>query len=49
MKILIVGAGGTLGQAVAAELGQRHEIIRAGRTSGDIAVDLRDPASSTLR
>lgn len=45
MKILIVGAGGTLGQAVAAELGQRHEIIRAGRTSGDIAVDLRDPAS----
>ena len=45
MKILIVGAGGTLGQAVAGELGQRHEIIRAGRTSGDIAVDLRDPAS----
>jgi dTDP-4-dehydrorhamnose reductase len=45
MKILIVGAGGTLGQAVAAELGQRHEIIRAGRTSGDIQVDLRDPAS----
>lgn len=45
MKILIVGAGGTLGQAVAAELGQRHEIVRAGRSSGDVRVDLRDAAS----
>lgn len=45
MKILIVGAGGTLGQAVAAELGQRHEVIRAGRSSGDVRVDLRDAAS----
>ena len=47
MKILIVGASGTLGQAVAAELGQRHEIIRAGRGSGDVQVDLRDAASVT--
>ena len=45
MKILIVGAGGTLGQAVAAELGARHEIVRAGRTHGDVRVDLRDAAS----
>ncbi|KJV36642.1 short chain dehydrogenase [Luteibacter yeojuensis] len=45
MKILIVGAGGTLGRAVAAELGQRHEIIRAGRASGDVQVDLRDSKS----
>ncbi|QWT19797.1 short chain dehydrogenase [Bacillus sp. NP157] len=45
MKILIVGAGGTLGQAVAAELGQRHEIVRAGRSSGDVHVDLRDASS----
>ena len=45
MKILIVGASGTLGTAVAAELGQRHEIIRAGRRSGDVTVDLRDTAS----
>jgi NAD(P)-dependent dehydrogenase (short-subunit alcohol dehydrogenase family) len=45
MKILIVGASGTLGQAVAAELGQRHDIIRAGRNSGDVQVDLRDHAS----
>ncbi|WP_036139129.1 short chain dehydrogenase [Luteibacter sp. 9135] len=45
MKILIVGAGGTLGRAVAAELGVRHDIVTAGRTSGDLRVDLRDGAS----
>lgn len=45
MKILIVGAGGTLGKAVAAELAPRHDIVRAGRSSGDVRVDLRDAAS----
>lgn len=45
MKILIVGAGGTLGRAVTAELGERHEIVTAGRSSGDLRVDLRDSES----
>ncbi|HEY4292742.1 short chain dehydrogenase [Luteibacter sp.] len=45
MKILLVGAGGTLGQAVATELGVRHDIVRAGRSLGDVRVDLRDAAS----
>ena len=45
MKILLVGASGVLGTAVAAELGARHEIIRAGRNSGDVALDIRDAAS----
>jgi NAD(P)-dependent dehydrogenase (short-subunit alcohol dehydrogenase family) len=45
MKILIVGASGILGQAVAAELGARHQIVRASRTSGDVNVDLRDATS----
>jgi NAD(P)-dependent dehydrogenase (short-subunit alcohol dehydrogenase family) len=45
MKILIVGARGTLGKAVAAELSQRHEIVTAGRSSGDLRVDIADPAS----
>lgn len=40
MKILIVGASGTLGHAVAEHLGTRHDIIRAGRHSGDVRVDL---------
>jgi NAD(P)-dependent dehydrogenase (short-subunit alcohol dehydrogenase family) len=45
MKVLIVGAGGILGKAVAAELGARHEIVGASRSSGDVHVDLRDAAS----
>jgi NAD(P)-dependent dehydrogenase (short-subunit alcohol dehydrogenase family) len=45
MKILIVGASGTLGQAVAAHLGQQHEILAAGRSSGQYKVDLTDDAS----
>jgi NAD(P)-dependent dehydrogenase (short-subunit alcohol dehydrogenase family) len=42
MKIVLVGAGGTIGQAVAAELGGRHDIVRVGRTSGDRQVDMKD-------
>ena len=34
LRILLVGASGTLGRAVAAELGQRHEVMAAGRSSG---------------
>ncbi|MBN9018905.1 MAG: short chain dehydrogenase [Rhizobiales bacterium] len=44
MKILLVGASGVLGTAIAVELGARHDIIRAGRT-GDVRIDIRDPAS----
>lgn len=47
MRILIVGASGTVGKAAAAELGRRHEIIRAGRSSGDLTVDVMDEASVT--
>ena len=45
LRILIVGASGTLGRAVAAELGARHEIVTAGRSSGNVRIDLTDPAS----
>jgi NAD(P)-dependent dehydrogenase (short-subunit alcohol dehydrogenase family) len=45
MKILLVGAQGTLGRAVASELGARHDIIAAGRSSGDVRIDLSDRAS----
>ncbi len=47
MKVLVIGASGTIGKAVAAELGQRHEVLSAGRSSGDHRVDLTDPASIT--
>lgn len=40
MKIIIVGASGTIGQAVAKELGKKHEIIRAGRNGMDVTVDI---------
>jgi len=39
MKIVVIGASGTLGQAVAAELKQRHEVIEVGATRGDYHVD----------
>lgn len=45
MKILLIGANGTVGSAIAHELSQRHEIVRAGRNSGEEHVDISDSAS----
>ncbi|NWA05136.1 short chain dehydrogenase [Pseudomonas gingeri] len=45
MKILLIGAHGTIGSAIEKELAPRHEIIRIGRTSGDLHVDISDSAS----
>lgn len=45
MRVLIVGASGTIGRAVVAELGRRHEIISAGRSSGDVRMDITDSTS----
>ena len=45
MKILLVGAKGTLGSAVAAELGARHDIIAAGRKDATVSIDLTDRSS----
>ena len=45
MKILLVGAAGTIGRAIDAELASRHEIIRVGRTGGDHQADITDPES----
>lgn len=42
MNILLIGAQGTLGRAVAEELGPRHTLITAGRNSGDLRIDLTD-------
>lgn len=40
MKIALIGASGTIGRAVAHELGQRHEIIAVGKTQGQYQVDI---------
>jgi NAD(P)-dependent dehydrogenase (short-subunit alcohol dehydrogenase family) len=45
VKILIVGAHGAIGKAVAAELADRHQVISAGRSSGEHRVDIADLAS----
>ena len=45
MKVLLVGASGIIGRGIDADLSQRHEIVRASRSSGDVNVDLTDIAS----
>lgn len=45
MRILVVGGEGTVGQAAISDLKKRHEIVTAGRSSGDIKVDVMDEAS----
>ena len=45
MKILLIGASGTVGSAIKAELAQRHEVISIGRNSGDFRVDISDSTS----
>ncbi len=43
-KVLLVGASGTLGRAVHAELAQRHQVLAASR-NGKFKVDITDSAS----
>lgn len=45
MKVLIVGGSGTLGKCVVEALKDEHEVITAGRNSGDIQVDIEDTPS----
>jgi NAD(P)-dependent dehydrogenase (short-subunit alcohol dehydrogenase family) len=40
MKILVIGANGAVGSAVANELATRHEVISAGSRSGDYIADI---------
>ena len=44
MRVLLVGASGTVGKAAASGLA-RHDIVTAGRSSGDVKVDLMDEAA----
>ncbi|MFK3706500.1 NAD(P)-dependent dehydrogenase (short-subunit alcohol dehydrogenase family) [Raoultella sp. BIGb0138] len=45
MKIVVIGASGTVGRAVTEELSRRHEVIRVARTQGDRQVDITSQAS----
>ena len=45
LRILVIGASGVLGRAIVAELSPRFDIVTAGSKSGDIRIDIADPAS----
>jgi NAD(P)-dependent dehydrogenase (short-subunit alcohol dehydrogenase family) len=45
LRILVIGASGTLGRAIVAELAPRHNITSGGSKSGDIRIDIADPDS----
>jgi NAD(P)-dependent dehydrogenase (short-subunit alcohol dehydrogenase family) len=45
VKIVIIGATGTIGKAVVAALGDRHQIVEVGKTRGALRVDMTDPNS----
>jgi NAD(P)-dependent dehydrogenase (short-subunit alcohol dehydrogenase family) len=45
MKIILVGASGTIGRAIDIELSDRHEIVRVNRNSGDFQIDIADRMS----
>ncbi|HKK26903.1 MAG TPA: short chain dehydrogenase [Gemmatimonadota bacterium] len=45
MRVLVVGASGTIGSEVVAALGDRHEVVSASRSHGDVRVDLTSRSS----
>ena len=40
MRVLVVGASGTIGRAIVTELENRHDVVSAGRTSGAVRLDI---------
>lgn len=45
MKIVVIGANGTIGKAIVQALSDRHTLVPVGRSSGDYQVDLASKAS----
>ena len=45
MRILVVGATGTIGRAIVAALSPKHEVVSASRSQASVSVDISDPAS----
>jgi len=43
MKIIIVGASGTMGKYLTSAFEKEHEIVRVGSKSGDVQVDITSP------
>ncbi|HTZ18130.1 MAG TPA: short chain dehydrogenase [Dissulfurispiraceae bacterium] len=47
MKVLLIGATGTIGSAIMQSIGVRHEVVQVSRSKTDIRVDLSDKLSIT--
>ncbi|PKA83368.1 NAD(P)-dependent dehydrogenase (short-subunit alcohol dehydrogenase family) [Ulvibacter sp. MAR_2010_11] len=47
MRILIIGGNGTIGKTITKRLYDKHDVLIAGRTSGDVEVDIASSASIT--
>ena len=45
MRIIVVGATGTIGKAVVEALAGRHEVVRVGHRGGDYQVDMTSKES----
>ena len=45
MKVIVIGASGTIGRAVVEQLAVRHEIITVGKTTGQYQADIADIGS----
>lgn len=45
MRVVVIGATGTIGAAVAEALAGEHEVVRVSRNGGDLQADISDPAS----
>ena len=45
MRILIIGGNGTIGKTVTERFSEKHEVVVAGRTSGDVTVDISNSNS----
>lgn len=45
MRVLIIGGNGTIGKTITAHFSKGNEVLVAGRTSGDINIDIADSES----
>jgi NAD(P)-dependent dehydrogenase (short-subunit alcohol dehydrogenase family) len=45
MRVVLVGGSGTIGRRLVPDLAHRHEVVVAGRNSGDVRVDITSAES----
>ena len=45
MRIVVIGATGVIGRGVVKSLSERYDVVRCGRTTADVAVDITSSES----